>query len=71
MNVKELIKALSALPKSTHKLEVVTEGCDCMGDVAKVEVVNDLYRPINFPPLKNSDRVMLWRAKEKRGGGGG
>jgi hypothetical protein len=38
MTGRELLAALRAIPDHELDLEVETEGCDCYGDVAKVEV---------------------------------
>ena len=41
MTVRELIRTLQNLAEADKDLEVVTEGCDCSGDVAKVEVIRE------------------------------
>lgn len=48
MTARELIQALQALPESDKDLEVSTEGCDCNGDVAKVQV----YRGKDFEAVE-------------------
>ncbi len=40
MDVQELIDALQKLPDKT--IEVNTEGCDCIGDINKVEIWEDV-----------------------------
>lgn len=45
MTGKELISALQKLSEDELNLEVETEGCDCWGDVAKVEILHHEYSP--------------------------
>ena len=55
MTVEELIEALKTMPPA---IEVHTEGCDCYGDVAEVELAEALD---HLP-----QRVYLLRSKRKR-----
>lgn len=51
MKVKDLIVELQ---KQDPEAEVLTEGCDCIGDVGSVE---------EFPPDKGETAILLSRSK--------
>ena len=44
MKVKELIRKLKKMPQDA---EVVTEGCDCVGDTAEVVMYRDWHSDSN------------------------
>ncbi len=57
MTARELLEALRALPKADLELGVILEGCDCEGDLAKLEV-----RRMTLPRDQGDlVEVVLWR----------
>jgi hypothetical protein len=59
MTARELLEALRALPEVDLELGVRLEGCDCEGDLAKLEVRRTTL-PRNQGDLVE---VVLWRTK--------
>jgi hypothetical protein len=41
MTVRELVKILTELPEDKKDFEILTQGCDCDGDVGKVTVYKE------------------------------
>ena len=55
MTGKELLNLLSRMPEKDIDLEVITEGCDCWGDVKEVVIHEDGLEQERFIFLRRGD----------------